>query len=154
MAEFLMTQQGYDEAVKKLEYLRKVKREEIVQRIAEARSHGDLSENAEYDAARNEQASNERAIEELEFQVKNAKVIEENADNSAVHFGSVVLVHDVDFDEDVEYTIMGTTEADPMKNIISNESPVGAALMGRKVGDTVTVQAPNGEYKLKILKIN
>ncbi|HIX09910.1 MAG TPA: transcription elongation factor GreA [Firmicutes bacterium] len=154
MAEFLMTQQGYEEAVKKLEYLQKVKRAEIVQRIAEARSHGDLSENAEYDAARNEQAANERAIEELEFQVKNAKVIEENADNSAVHFGSEVTVHDLDFDEDVVYTIMGTTEADPMKNIISNESPVGAALMGKKAGDTVTVQAPNGEYKLKILKIN
>ena len=149
-----MTQQGYDEAVKKLEYLRKVKREEIVQRIAEARSHGDLSENAEYDAARNEQASNERAIEELEFQVKNAKVIEESTDNSAVHFGSVVAVHDMDFDEDVVYTIMGTTEADPMKNIISNESPVGAALMGKKVGEVATVQAPNGEYKLKILKID
>lgn len=154
MAEFLMTQQGYEEAVKKLEYLRKVKREEIVRRIAEARSHGDLSENAEYDAARNEQAANELAIEELDFQIKNAKVIEESADNSAVHFGSVVTVHDVDFDEDVEYTIMGTTEADPMKNIISNESPVGAALMGKKVGDIVTVQAPNGEYKLKLLKIN
>ncbi len=149
-----MTQQGYEEAVKKLDYLRKVKREEIVQRIAEARSHGDLSENAEYDAARNEQASNERAIEELEFQVKNAKVIEESTDNSAVHFGSVVAVHDMDFDEDVVYTIMGTTEADPMKNIISNESPVGAALMGKKVGEVATVQAPNGEYKLKILKID
>ena len=151
MAEFLMTQQGYEEAVKKLEYLRKVKREEIVRRIAEARSHGDLSENAEYDAARNEQAANELAIEELDFQIKNAKVIEENADNSAVHFGSVVKVHDMDFDEDVEYTIMGTTEADPMKNIISNESPVGAALMGKKVGEVATVQAPNGEYMLKIL---
>ena len=149
-----MTQQGYEEAVKKLDYLRKVKREEIVQRIAEARSHGDLSENAEYDAARNEQASNERAIEELEFQVKNAKVIEESTDNSAVHFGSVVTVHDMDFDEDVVYTIMGTTEADPMKNIISHESPVGAALMGKKVGEVATVQAPNGEYKLKILKID
>ena len=149
-----MTQQGYDEAVKKLEYLQKVKRAEIVQRIAEARSHGDLSENAEYDAARNEQAANERAIEELDFQIKNAVVIEENTDNSVVHFGSVVLVHDVDFDEDVEYTIMGTTEADPMKNIISNESPVGQALMGSKRGDTVTVKAPNGEYSLKILKIN
>ena len=133
-----MTQQGYDEAVKKLEYLQKVKRAEIVQRIAEARSHGDLSENAEYDAARNEQAANERAIEELDFQIKNA----------------VVPVHDVDFDEDVEYTIMGTTEADPMKNIISNESPVGQALMGAKRGDTVTVKAPNGEYSLKVLKIN
>ena len=154
MAEFPMTQQGYDEVVKKLEYLQKTKRAEIVQRIAEARSHGDLSENAEYDAARNEQAANERAIEELEFQIKNAVVIEEIADNSAVHFGSVVLVHDADFDEDVEYTIMGTTEADPMKNIISNESPVGQALMGAKRGDTVTVKAPNGEYTLKVLKIN
>ena len=154
MAEFLMTQQGYDEAVKKLEYLRKDKRAEIVQRIAEARSHGDLSENAEYDAARNEQAANELAIEELDFQIKNARIVGESADTSAVHFGSVVTVHDEDFDEDVEYTIMGTTEADPMKNIISNESPVGAALMGRKVGDVVTVQAPNGEYKLKIKKIN
>ena len=86
MAEFLMTRQGYDEAVKKLDYLRKVKREEIVRRIAEARSHGDLSENAEYDAARNEQAANELAIEELDFQIKNAKVIEESGDNSAVHF--------------------------------------------------------------------
>ena len=149
-----MTQQGYEEAVKKLDYLRKVKREEIVRRIAEARSHGDLSENAEYDAARNEQAANELAIEELDFQIKNAKVIEESADNSAVHFGSVVTVHDVDFDEDVEYTIMGTTEADPMKNIISNESPVGAALIGHKKGETVTVKAPNGEYQLKILKID
>lgn len=154
MAEFPMTQQGYDEAVKKLEYLQKVKRAEIVQRIAEARSHGDLSENAEYDAARNEQAANERAIEELDFQIKNAVVIEENTDNSTVHFGSVVLVHDVDFDEDVEYTIMGTTEADPMKNIVSNESPVGQALMGAKRGDTVTVKAPNGEYSLKVLRIN
>ena len=154
MAEFPMTQQGYDEAVKKLEYLQKVKRAEIVQRIAEARSHGDLSENAEYDAARNEQAANERAIEELDFQIKNAVVIEENTDNSTVHFGSVVLVHDVDFEEDVEYTIMGTTEADPMKNIVSNESPVGQALMGAKRGDTVTVKAPNGEYSLKVLRIN
>ena len=149
-----MSQQGYDEAVKELEYLQKVKRAEIVQRIAEARSHGDLSENAEYDAARNEQASNERAIEELEYKVKNARIVEESADNSAVHFGSRVTVHDVDFNEDVVYTIMGTTEADPMENIISNESPVGAALMGKKVGEVATVQAPNGEYKLKILKID
>ncbi len=153
MAEFPMTQQGYDEAVKKLEYLQKIKRAEIVQRIAEARSHGDLSENAEYDAARNEQAANERAIEELEYQVKNAVVIEGNDNSSAVQFGSEVTVHDMDFDEDVTYTIKGTTEADPMKNIISNESPVGAALLGHKKGETVTVKAPNGEYKLKIIAI-
>ena len=154
MAEFPMTQQGYEEAVKRLEYLQKVKRAEIVARIAEARSHGDLSENAEYDAARNEQAANEHAIEELEYQVKNAVVIEESADTSAVHFGSVVTVHDLDFDEEIAYTIMGTTEADPMKNIVSNESPVGQALIGHKKGDTVTVKAPNGEYQLKILKID
>ena len=154
MAEFPMTQQGYDEAVKKLEYLQKIKRAEIVQRIAEARSHGDLSENAEYDAARNEQAANERAIEELEYQVKNAVVIEGNDNSSAVQFGSEVTVHDMDFDEDVTYTIKGTTEADPMKNIISNQSPVGQALIGHKKGDTVTVKAPNGEYQLKILKID
>ena len=153
MAEFPMTQQGYDEAVKKLEYLQKIKRAEIVQRIAEARSHGDLSENAEYDAARNEQAANERAIEELEYQVKNAVVIEGNDNSSAVQFGSEVTVHDMDFDEDVTYTIKGTTEADPMKNIISNESPVGAALLGHKKGETVTVKAPNGECKLKIIAI-
>ena len=152
--QFFMTQKGYDEAVERLKYLQTTKRQEIIERIAEARSHGDLSENAEYDAARNEQASNERAIEELEYQVKNAVVIEESTDNSVVHFGSEVTVHDLDFDEDIVYTIMGTTEADPMKNIISNESPVGAALIGHKKGDTVTVKAPNGEYQMKILKIN
>lgn len=155
MAEkFYMTQEGYEAAKKQLEYLQTVKRAEIVERIAEARSHGDLSENAEYDAARNEQAANEGEIAELDYKVKNAVIIEETDDNSVVHIGSAVLVHDFDFDEDVTYTIMGTTEVDAMKNIISNESPVGAALLGRKKGETVTVKAPDGEYKLKILKIS
>ena len=151
--KFYMTQEGYEAAKKQLEYLQTVKRAEIVERIAEARSHGDLSENAEYDAARNEQAANEGEIAELDYKVKNAVIIEETDDNSVVHIGSKVTVHDFDLEEDVEYSIMGTTEVDPMNNIISNESPVGMALLKHKKGDTVTVKAPNGEYQLKILKI-
>ena len=151
--KFYMTKEGFDAAKKQLEYLTKVKRAEIVERIQEARSHGDLSENAEYDAARNEQASNEGEIAELEYKIRNAEIIEESEDNSLVHIGSVVTVYDEDMEERTVYTIMGTTEADAMKGIISNESPVGAALLRRKKGETVTVKAPNGEYRLQILKI-
>ena len=151
--KFYMTKEGFDAAKKQLEYLTKVKRAEIVERIQEARSHGDLSENAEYDAARNEQASNEGEIAELEYKIRNAEIIEESEDNSLVHIGSVVTVYDEDMEERTVYTIMGTTEADAMKGIISNESPVGAALLRRNKGETVTVKAPNGEYRLKILKI-
>ena len=155
MAEkFFMTKEGLEAAKKQLEYLTKVKRAEIVERIQEARSHGDLSENAEYDAARNEQAANEGEIVELEYKIRNAQIIEENDDNSLVHIGSVVTVYDNDLEEETVYTIMGTTEADAMKGIVSNESPVGAALLHHKKGEVVTVKAPDGEYKLKILKIN
>ena len=154
MAEqFIMTKQGYEDAKKRLDYLINVKRAEIIGRIQEARSHGDLSENAEYDAARNEQAANEGEIAELDHRIKNAVIAEENDDNSVVHIGTVVTVFDMEFQEEVAYTIKGSTEADAMNNIISNESPVGAALLGHKKGDTVTVKAPNGEYGLKILKI-
>lgn len=152
--KFYMTQEGLEAAKKQLDYLTKVKRAEIVERIQEARSHGDLSENAEYDAARNEQAANEGEIAELDYKIKNAQIIEENDDNSVVHIGSVVTVYDEDLEEETVYTIMGTTEADAMNNIISNESPVGAALLRHKKNDTVTVKAPDGEYKLKILKIS
>ena len=154
MAEqFIMTRQGYEDAKKRLDYLINVKRAEIVGRIQEARSHGDLSENAEYDAARNEQAANEGEIAELDHRIKNAVIAEENDDNSVVHIGTVVTVYDKELEEEVAYTIKGSTEADAMNNIISNESPVGAALLGHKKGDTVTVKAPNGEYELKIRKI-
>ena len=150
---FYMTQEGYEAAKKELDYLTKVKRAEIVERIQEARSHGDLSENAEYDAARNEQAANEGEILELDYKLKNAVIIEETEDTSVVHIGSTVTVYDDDLEEEATYTIMGTTEADAMKNVISNESPVGAALLRHKKGETVTVKAPDGEYKLKIIKI-
>ncbi len=151
--KFYMTQEGYEAAKKELDYLTKVKRAEIVERIQEARSHGDLSENAEYDAARNEQAANEGEILELDYKLKNAVIIEETEDTSVVHIGSTVTVYDDDLEEEATYTIMGTTEADAMKNVISNESPEGAALLRHKKGETVTVKAPDGEYKLKIIKI-
>lgn len=151
--KFYMTQEGYEAAKKELDYLTKVKRAEIVEHIQEARSHGDLSENAEYDAARNEQAANEGEILELDYKLKNAVIIEETEDTSVVHIGSTVTVYDDDLEEEATYTIMGTTEADAMKNVISNESPVGAALLRHKKGETVTVKAPDGEYQLKIVKI-
>lgn len=152
--QYFMTKKGYEEAVKQLDYLTKVKRAEIVERIQEARSHGDLSENAEYDAARNEQAANEGEIAELDYKIKNAVIIEENDDTSVVHLGSKVTVFDEDLGEEETYTIMGTTEVDAMRNIISNESPVGAALLRHRMGDKVTVKAPDGDYVLKIVKID
>lgn len=151
--QIFMTQKGYDEAVEKLKYLQTVKRQEIVDRIAEARSHGDLSENAEYDAARNEQAANEGEIIELDYKIKNAVILAENNDTSAVHVGSKVKVYDEELEEEEVYEITGSTEANAMENKISNESPVGAALLRHKVGDVVKVNAPDGEYKLEIREI-
>ena len=154
MAEqYIMTQKGYDEAVEKLKYLQTVKRQEIVERIAEARSHGDLSENAEYDAARNEQAANEGEIAELDYKIKNAVIQEENGDKENVHVGSKVRVYDSELEEEEIYEITGSLEANAMENKISNESPVGAALLRHKVGETVKVAAPDGEYKLEIREI-
>ena len=154
MAEqYLMTQKGYDDAKEHLIYLQTVKRQEIVERIAEARSHGDLSENAEYDAARNEQAANEMEIEQLDYKLKNAVIIEETHDTTAVHIGSKVRVYDEDMDEEEVYEITGSMEANAQENKISNESPVGSALLKHKVGDCVTVHAPNGDYTLLIKEI-
>ena len=151
--QFFMTQNGYDEAVERLKYLQTTKRQEIIERIAEARSHGDLSENAEYDAARNEQSANEGEIAELDYKIKNAKIIEENDDTSFVHIGSRVTVFDPELEEEETYEITGTTESDAMNNKISNESPVGAALLKHKVGEEVTIVAPDGAYKLRITNI-
>ncbi len=151
--QFIMTQKGYDDAVERLKYLQTVKRQEIVERITEARSHGDLSENAEYDAARNEQAANEGEISDLDYKIKNAVILEENTDTSFVHIGSKVRVYDVEMEEEEVYEITGTTEADAMQNKISNDSPVGAALLKHKLGDVVKVTAPNGEYELVIKEI-
>ena len=151
--QYIMTQKGYDEAVEKLKYLQTVKRQEIVDRISEARSHGDLSENAEYDAARNEQTMNEIEINDLDYKIKNAVIVEENNDKTSIHVGSKVRVYDEEMDEETVYEITGTTEANAMENKISNESPVGAALLKHKVGDSVNVNAPDGVYTLVIKEI-
>ncbi len=155
MAELIvMTQKNYEDLKKELDYLVKVKRPEIIERIAEARSHGDLSENAEYDAAREEQRSNEGKIAELEYKIKNADIREEVTDTSYVHLGSVVTVYDEDLGEEDVYTITSVTEVDVMANKISVESPVGAALLKRKAGDSVEVKCPDGSsYTLKIKAI-
>lgn len=153
MAEkFQMTQKGYDEAVKLLKYLHGTKRKEIVARIAEARSHGDLSENAEYDAARTEQSNNEMEIEELDYKIKNAEIVAENNDTSKVNIGNVVKVYDPDLEEEETYEITGTTESNILENKISNVSPVGAALIGAKVGDRVTVRPDGGESYVLVVK--
>ncbi len=152
--KFVMTQKNLDDLKDELNYLVKVKRQEIIERIAEARSHGDLSENAEYDAAREEQRSNEAKIAELEYRIKNADVREEVTDNSYVHLNSVVTVYDDDLGEEAVYTLTSVTEVDVMNGKISIDSPVGAALMRKHVGDKVTVSCPDGSsYSLKILKI-
>lgn len=156
MAEqFVMTQKNYEKLKEELEYLVKVKRPEIIERIAEARSHGDLSENAEYDAAREEQRSNEGKIAEIEYQIKNADIREEVSDNSYVHLNSVVKVYDEDMEEEAVYTVTSVTDVDVMNGKISIDSPVGKALLRRKAGETVTVTCPDGsKYSLKILSIS
>ena len=151
--QFYMTQKGYEDAKARLEYLQTKKRQEIVERIAEARSHGDRSENAEYDAARNEQAANEGEILELDYKIKNAVIVKEDHDATVVHIGSKVKVYDEDFEEETVYEITGSMEANAMENKISNESPVGSALLKHKVGDIVKIAAPDGEYRLVIREI-
>ncbi len=149
-----MTQKNYDDLAKELDYLVKIKRPEIIERITEARSHGDLSENAEYDAAREEQRTNEGKITEIEYKLKNADIRAEITDTSYVHLNSVVTVYDCDMEEEETYTVTSVTEVDVMAGKISVESPVGAALLRKRVGDTVTIKCPDGsEYDLKILKI-
>lgn len=152
--EILLTQEGYDNLEKTLEDLKTNKRNEIAERIKVALGFGDLSENSEYDEAKNAQAQNEAKIAELEAKIKYAKIIDESEiDTKTVQVGNIVKVHDEEFDEDVVYTIVGSTEVDLAQNKISNESPIGAALLGKKVKETVEVQAPAGVIKMKILEI-
>lgn len=152
--EILLTQEGYDNLEKELEYLKTEKRTEISERIKVALGFGDLSENSEYDEAKNAQASNETKIAELENKLRYARVIDESEiDTKTVQVGNTVKVLDMEFDEEVEYTIVGSTEVDLAQNKISNESPVGAALLGAKKNQVVEAQVPAGVIKLKILAI-
>lgn len=152
--EVLLTQEGYDNLEKEINYLKTEKRGEIAERIKVALGYGDLSENSEYDEAKDAQAENENKIAELELKLKYAKIIDESEiDTKTVQVGNVVKLYDEEFKEEVTYTIVGSTEVDLSQGRISNESPIGAAIMGKKKGATVEVQTPAGVAKYKVLSI-
>ena len=150
----IVTYKGLKDIEEELQDLKVNKRREIAAKIKEAREQGDLSENAEYDAAKDEQRDIENRIEQLEAILKNVEVVDEDeVDTDTVGIGCTVKVFDYEFDEEIVYDIVGSTQADIMKNKISDESPVGMALKGAKVGNEVTVEAPDGEFKYRVLEI-
>ena len=152
--EVILTQEGYNNLEKELNFLKTEKRADIADRIKVALGFGDLSENSEYDEAKNAQAENEVKIAELENKLRHAKIIDEkDIDTETVQIGNIVKVLDMEFDEKIEYTIVGSTEVNLAENKISNESPIGKALLGRKKGEVVDVDAPDGIIKFKILAI-
>ena len=150
--EFLLTSEGYLDLETELNTLKSEERPRIIEAIKEARAQGDLSENADYDAARDEQAKIEARIQELEYMLEHAKIIEKKS-GDVVSVGTTVTVKYIDDDEEEVYSIVGSMEADPFENKISNESPIGKAIMDKKVGDTISVESPNGAYDIKIVKI-
>ena len=153
--QMLYTQQGYQELVDELHYLKHEKREKIKNDIAVARSFGDLSENAEYDEARNEQAKNETRIKELEDLLENAVILDENSvDTSVVSLGSTVKILHVGMGKELVYDLVGSNESNPAEGKISDQAPIGAALIGKRVGDEVSVVAPNGTFTLKVLEVS
>ncbi len=148
------TQQGYQQLVDELKYLKLDKREKIKNDIAVARSFGDLSENAEYDEARNEQAKNEARIKELEELVENAVIVDETAiDTSVVSLGSTVKVLDLDLNEEITYSLVGSNEADPMEFKISDQSPIGAALIDMRQGEEANIETPAGIMHIRVLEV-
>ncbi|MCL1842496.1 MAG: transcription elongation factor GreA [Defluviitaleaceae bacterium] len=150
----VLTYEGLKRLEEELHELKVVRRKEVAAKIKDARGQGDLSENAEYDAAKDEQAEIEARIALVEKILRNAEVIdEEELDAESVSIGSKVRVLDMEFNEEVEYLIVGSTESDPLGGRISNESPLGMALLSRKCGDTVTVDAPQGSLQYQVLAI-
>lgn len=153
--QMLYTQQGYQELVDELHYLKIEKREKIKNDIAVARSFGDLSENSEYDEARNEQAKNEARIKELEELLENAVILDESSiDTSVVSLGSNVKVYNNAMAMEMTYDLVGSNEANPMEGKISDQSPIGAALIGKRAGDEIEVEVPNGTVSMKILEVS
>lgn len=150
--EIYLTEEGLNEIKKELEYLKQVKRPEVINALKEARALGDLSENAEYDAARTEQAEVEGKITELEAMMEHVIVIK-TGETDKVSIGTRVKIKYVDDDEIEEYSIVGSKEADPFQNKISNESPIASAIMGHSVNDQVWVESPNGKYQVEIMEI-
>lgn len=154
MDQITVTSEGKRKLEEELEYLKTVKRKEDVEAIRVARSFGDLSENSEYDEAKTEQGKTESRISELEDMLKRAVVVDDtDVKTDKVNVGNVVRVLDEDFDEEIEYTIVGSTEADPLENRISDLSPIGKAMLGAKVGDRVSFDTPGGKAHIKILAI-
>ena len=153
--QMLYTKEGFQALQEELRERQTVKREEIKEAIALARSFGDLAENSEYDAARNEQAQNESRILELQALIDNALIIDETKiDSSVVSIGSTVKVYDKEFDEEVSYSIVGSNEVDPLAGKISDQSPIGHALMGKSAGAEVSVDTPSGTLSFKILEVS
>lgn len=153
--EFLLTQAAVDELKAELKYLRTTRRNEVAEKIKEAKSFGDLSENSEYDEAKSEQGKLEAQITEIEYTLQHVTIIDESAlGTDTVHIGSFVKVYDPEFKEEVKYQIVGFPQADPLDNKISDESPIGKSLLGHKIGDTVDVETPGGMLKLEIREIS
>jgi len=152
--DVFLTAEGLKRLEQELDELKTVKRREVAERIKQALAFGDISENSEYDEAKNEQAQLEERIAKLEMILRNAKLIDdENLSTDVVSIGSKVIVNDLEYDEEMEYTIVGSAEANPFEGKISNESPVGSALLGKKTGDIVEVHVPDGIIKYKIVSI-
>ncbi len=152
--QIYVSAEGLLKLQERLEYLKTTGRKEAAEEIKKARAFGDLSENSEYDEAKNHQGMLEKEIAEIEEQLSIAVVVEENISTDKVGIGSKVKVYDYDFDEEVEYNIVGSTEADPLHFEISDESPIGKALLGKKVGEEFYVETPGGDVKLKVLTIS
>ncbi len=153
--EIFLTSEGYLELEQELNYLKLEKRPKVINALKEARALGDLSENSEYDAARNEQEATENRIKQIEYSLEHAVIIDDNQKESGVvGLGSTVILQYDGDDDTEEYRIVGSAEADPFNNKISNESPIAAAILNKKVGTTVEVSSPDGVYKVKIVNVN
>ena len=154
MADLYITAEGKAEKEERLRYLKNVKRPEVLEKLKVARDFGDLSENSEYDAAKKEQSIVETEISQIEETLRKAIIIEANeVSNDEVSVGNFVKVYDIEFEEEITYKLVGIIESNPDKNYVSNESPIGKALLGAKVGQTVTVKAPGGDLQMKVLEI-
>ena len=152
--QIVVTESSYQKLKEELDFLKNVKRKEAAENVGIARSFGDLSENSEYDEAKNEQAKIEAQISELEETINHAKVISDHEiQTDMVNVGISVTVYDMDYDEEVEYQIVSSREVDPLENKISDQSPIGKALIGTKIGDIISVEVPDGVAKFKVMKI-
>ena len=155
MAEkYKMSQERYNEIAKELEYLQTVREKEVAEQIKEARSYGDLSENSEYDEAKTEQGKLYSKIAEYKNLLENAEIVEKTARAGSIGIGSKVKILDLEYNEEEEYQIVGSQEANPAQGRISDDSPIGRGLMGRRTGETITIEAPAGELQFKILKVS